>query len=126
MFAKLTTFFAYLMKGVRKYPSYSFARKRLNNFLAQPERDDLQQNILIPEPITTITLKKVSFGHGKDKLVLNKWDYEFKKGKVNYFQAPNDFGKTTIVDLIFGLYQPKQGMIFVNEKYKLSELNLEN
>jgi ATP-binding cassette subfamily B protein len=43
---------------------------------------------------------------------------------INILQAPNGFGKTTIIDLLFGIYQPHKGEILINNKYKLSELNL--
>jgi len=55
---------------------------------------------------------------------LKNLDRQFKKGTINTLQAPNGFGKTTIIDLLFGLYQPTEGVVVINNKYKLSELNL--
>nr|CAG8557813.1 10663_t:CDS:10 [Entrophospora candida] len=68
------------IERARDYPYYFTAKKRLNNFLSLPERDDVQKNILISNPITNITLKKVSFAYEKKKPVLK--------------------------NLIMGLYQP--------------------
>jgi ABC-type bacteriocin/lantibiotic exporter with double-glycine peptidase domain len=124
MFTKLTTSFDYLIKGMRKYPQYSSFKKRFNFFLNLPERDDIQKNVLIHEPIKTIALKKVSFAHEKDQPVLKELNLVFEGGKINYFQRPNGFGKTTIVDLLFGFYHIKGGEIIINGKYKLNELNL--
>jgi len=36
----------------------------------------------------------------------------------------NGTGKSTIISLIMGLYQPDEGKIIVNNKYKLDEINL--
>lgn len=124
IFTKLTTSFSYLIKGVRKYPQYSSTQKRFNYFLNLPERKDIQKNILVKESIVKIELKKVSFSYEKDKPVLNELNLVFERGKVNYFQAPNGFGKTTIIDLIFGFFQPTAGEIIIDGKYKLNELNL--
>jgi ABC-type bacteriocin/lantibiotic exporter with double-glycine peptidase domain len=46
----------------------------LNDFLALPERDDTQKNILISEPVKDITLNKVSFSYEKNEPVLKKMD----------------------------------------------------
>src|SRR5207247_6478867 len=102
----------------------STVKKRFNYFLNLPERNDIQKNISISEPIENITLKKVSFAYQENKPVFKEINLVFEKGKINYLQYPNGFGKTTIVDLLFGLYQPIGGTIIINNKYKLSELNL--
>jgi ABC-type multidrug transport system fused ATPase/permease subunit len=113
-----------MIERLRGYPYYFSSKKRLNNFLLLPERDDTQKNVLILEPVENITLKKVSFGYNKDKPVLKKIDWEFRKGKVNYLTGENGFGKSTIISLIMGLYQPQEGKILINNKYKTSEINL--
>src|SRR5207248_4686388 len=47
-----------MTERLKDYPYGLSAQKQINNFLAQPERNDIQKNILISEPIETITLKK--------------------------------------------------------------------
>ncbi|CAI2193908.1 7653_t:CDS:1 [Funneliformis geosporum] len=59
---------------LKDYPYGISAQRQINNFLAQPERDDIQKNILISEPVSTMNLKKVSFGYEKNKPVLKKLD----------------------------------------------------
>jgi ATP-binding cassette subfamily B protein len=112
------------VERLRDFPYYLSAKKRLNDFVALPERDDIQKNISISEPAENITLQKVSFAYEKNKPVWKKLDWEFRKGKVNHLTGENGFGKSTIISLIMGLYQPQKGKILVNNKYKLSELNL--
>lgn len=63
-----------MIERLRGYPYYFSAKKRLNNFLALPERDDIQKNVLISESVESIVLKKVSFGYEEKKLVLKKLD----------------------------------------------------
>src|SRR5262249_3775568 len=61
-----------------------------------------------------------------NKIILKQLDLNFQRGKLNCLQAPNGFGKTTIVNMLFGLYQPLKGEIVINERYRLNELNLKN
>jgi ATP-binding cassette subfamily B protein len=124
LFSKLISPLNYLIKGIRKHSYLSSAQKSLSNFFALPERNDIQKNIIINELIIKIELKKISFAYQENKSVLKKLDLAFEKGRLNYLQAPNGFGKTTIVNILFGLYRPIEGKIVINGKYKLSELNL--
>lgn len=125
MFARLSTSSTYLIKGLRKYPRYSSARKQINDFFNnQPERDDIQKNLIISEKIESLSLKGIVFSYKANKLVFNELDLNFQKGKINYLQAHNGFGKTTVVNLLFGLYQPSKGKILINDQYKLDEINL--
>ena len=113
-----------MIERLRNYPYYLSAQKRLNNFLIQEERDDTQKNILVNEPIESITLNQVSFGYEKNKIVIDKIDLKFEKGKINYIKGKNGFGKSTIINLVVGLYQPDEGEILINEKCKMNEINL--
>ena len=113
-----------MTERLRFYPFGLSAQKRINNFLAEPERNDIQKDIIIEEPIKNIILRQVSFGYEKSKPILKKLDWQFQKGKVNHLTGENGSGKSTIMSLIMGLHQPKQGEIIINDKHKLSELNL--
>ena len=110
---------------IREYPYYLSAKKRINFLLNQKERDDIQKNIIITEPVEKITFKNVIFGYNSDKLVLKKFNLTFSRGKVNHLEGANGFGKSTIVNLLMGLYQPNQGEILINNKNKLTEINLQ-
>ncbi|CAI2189142.1 7624_t:CDS:2, partial [Funneliformis geosporum] len=50
-----------MTERLRFYPFGLSAQKQINNFLAQPERNDIQKDIIIEEPIKNITLRQVSF-----------------------------------------------------------------
>ncbi|CAJ0761146.1 16105_t:CDS:2 [Entrophospora sp. SA101] len=96
MFTDLLDAVKKMIERLRNYTYYFSAKKRLNEFLAQEERNDQQKNLLIPEPITQIELKKVSFAYRENKYVLKKLDIKFSKGQVNYLTGANGFGKTKI------------------------------
>ena len=113
-----------MAERLRIYPFGLSAQKQINDFLIEKERDDIQKNVLISEPVESITLKKVSFGYEKNKPVLKKLDWKFRKGKVNHLTGENGFGKSTIIKLIVCLYQPNQGEILINNKYKLNLVHL--
>jgi len=113
-----------MAERLRIYPFGLSAQKQINDFLTENERDDIQKNVLVDEPVEKIELKKVVFSYTKKKPILKNLDWEFRKGKVNYLTGENGFGKSTIISLIMGLYQPNQGEILINSKYKASEINL--
>ncbi|CAG8472864.1 20128_t:CDS:2 [Cetraspora pellucida] len=72
-----------MVERLRDYPYYFSAVQRINQFLAQPERDDIQKNLLIPERITSITFQQ--------------------QGKVNRLAGENGSGKSTRILLALGL-----------------------
>ncbi|CAG8795648.1 29629_t:CDS:2, partial [Racocetra persica] len=47
-----------MAERLRFYPFGLSAQKQINDFLAEPERDDIQKNIIIPEPVESITFQK--------------------------------------------------------------------
>lgn len=124
MFIRLSSTLRRLIKGLNNLPSYFSAKKQINWFLNQAERDDIQKNLLIVEPITSLRLKDIVFAYKNNEFVLNELSLEFKKGQVNYLKASNGYGKSTVINLIFGFHQPQKGEILVNNKYKLVSLNL--
>jgi ABC-type multidrug transport system fused ATPase/permease subunit len=111
---------------IRDYPYFFSASRRINNFLNDEERDDIQKNLLFSEPIRSISLKSVCFGYKKDKLVIKKLNIQFELGKINHLVGQNGFGKSTIISLIIGLYQPLKGQILINNSQNLNEINLIN
>lgn len=67
--------------------------------------------------VDSIEFKNVSFSYGKDeseKIVLNKIDFNIKKGEVIGIAGKNGCGKSTIVDLITRFYDSNEGTICIN------------
>ena len=68
-----------------------------------------------------ISFKKVSFNYDlNQKYSLNKLDIEILHGQSVALVGPTGSGKSTIINLLLGLYYPKKGSINVNEK-KINE-----
>jgi len=49
-------------------------------------------------------------------LAVNGLSFSIKKGKITSLIGPNGSGKTTVFNIIIGLYQPKKGQIYFNGK----------
>ncbi|CAG8553286.1 13748_t:CDS:2 [Racocetra fulgida] len=101
LFGKIFGGIKKMVERLRDYPYYFSALQRINQFLTQPERDDIQKNLLIPEPITSISFRQV------------------KQGKVNRLIGQNGSGKSTrilltMVDLnnLFATSADKEIFIF--------------
>lgn len=70
----------------------------------------------------TIEFKNVSFDYG-DKIILDDFNLVLPTNKLIGLLGPSGTGKTTIIDLLCGLYTPKSGNIFIDDK-PLSDLDL--
>jgi len=66
--------------------------------------------------ITQVVSKNVWFGYTKDKSILTWVNWEAKTGQTIAFVWPSGGGKSTIIKLILGLYQPTSGKIIMNNK----------
>lgn len=68
-----------------------------------------------PKQIESIEFKNVSFKYpGSDKLILNSASFKLECGKHYALVGENGSGKSTIVKLILGLYEPISGKILIN------------
>jgi len=67
-----------------------------------------------PDFSQRISFENVSFSY-PDKPVLNNVSFCIPSGKITVFHGPSGAGKTTIADLIIGLYRPQEGAICVDD-----------
>lgn len=73
-----------------------------------------------------INLQNLTFAYpGKDELVLNKINFNIKKGESVALVGPSGCGKSTIMKLLLGYYNNYNGEIIIGE-HKLSEWSLKN
>jgi ATP-binding cassette, subfamily B, bacterial PglK len=94
-----------------------FSHKALYNLLNDYNIiDDSQKNCnKIATKITNIYLKNISFSYNTfDKAIIKDFSLEIKVGDKIAFIGPTGCGKTTLVDIILGLYSPSNGNIYIN------------
>ena len=64
---------------------------------------------------TLIHLKGISKSFG-DVVALNEVDFMLNKGEVHGLLGENGAGKSTLMNILYGLYQPDSGEIFINNQ----------
>ncbi len=69
-----------------------------------------------------IRLENVSFGYN-DKNILTDVNLTIKKNQKIAITGESGAGKTTLVDIIIGIYKPTEGKVFIDE-VELSEKNI--
>ena len=118
----------------RLMPSVNRIYSSYNQILFYLKSLEITHNDLIYEPEDLgneeiefkdkIELKNVSFSYDK-KDVLKNINLKIKKGEKLGIIGESGSGKSTLVDLIIGLYKPKEGKIFVDSE-ELNEKNLKS
>jgi len=72
----------------------------------------------------SIRFQNVSFRYSeRDRLAVNEVDLEIKKGSMTALVGASGAGKSTIVDLLLGIYDPTDGVIQV-DSVNLADLSL--
>lgn len=75
--------------------------------------------------IIDIRLEHVTFGYSQDKNVLNDLDLDFSNNKKYLIRGESGIGKTTIINLILGLWSASEGRICINNE-KIEDIDLES
>ncbi|WP_237243770.1 ABC transporter ATP-binding protein [Spiroplasma clarkii] len=88
---------------------------------------DKHKTQIISEPLTEICFENVEFKYpSSDEIILKNLDIELKKNYKYAFVGPTGSGKSTIAKLILRFYDPSSGLIKINQKYNLQDLNLKS
>ncbi|HEY5557757.1 ABC transporter ATP-binding protein [Acetobacterium sp.] len=64
--------------------------------------------------MSLLSVKNISFGYREKQLIFENISFEVKPGEVFCIIGPNGCGKSTLVDCILGINQPKDGTIEVS------------
>ena len=79
---------------------------------------------IIRSPFEKITFSKVNFNYSrKAKFSLKDINFSLKSGEITAIVGFSGAGKSSILDLLIGLYEPTSGDIFIDDK-NLNELNI--
>jgi len=98
---------------------------RLNSLLDAHDKEYIREggitNFTFKE---TIAFSRVKFRyHGNKNMIINDFNLQILKGQSVAFIGSSGSGKSTIVDLLTGLYSPTSGTILV-DNHDLQSLNL--
>lgn len=73
--------------------------------------------------IDSIKFENVDFSYQEDKQILCELDFTIQVGKKAAIVGESGIGKSTIIDLLMGLYQPIKGQIMISG-INMNEINL--
>lgn len=92
-------------------------------FMEYEEKIPEDQDGLMPEKIRSIEFKNVCFEYKENEPVINNLSFKIESDKVCALVGHNGAGKSTIIKLLFRLYDPTSGEILVNG-INIKEYNL--
>ena len=84
--------------------------KRIDEFLAQPEREIPVESGAVPKG--DVEFSHVTFGYGEQE-ILSDFSFTVKAGQQATLVGRTGAGKSTVFRLLLGLYQPKSGSITI-------------
>ena len=143
-FDDVLTFFVFLtVASVRLIPIFSninttIAHLKFNQIAIQKMSQNIQNKQLDKikvrindfnngknnvKKINNIKLENVSFNFDDNK-ILSDINLSFVTNKIYCFVGKTGCGKSTLIDIILGLYEPKKGRVLINNKIELNKTNL--
>jgi ABC-type multidrug transport system fused ATPase/permease subunit len=118
---------AYLTKSSHFVAGIDFTLFRLTNiaktdaFLKKVAENKNLKKELPKLKTHEIKFKNVEFSHDKNKLFKNL-NLKMSHNQITIIFGPSGIGKSSLLNLIFGFYTPKDGNIFIDDK-DISEYN---
>ena len=110
-----------------KYYSANGALERINQ-LGQMRREPVRSGKINPDKLAGalhLQLRSLSFHYpGSDKLILKNISLDLAPGSKTGITGDSGGGKSTLVQLISGLYQPVKGKVLIN-RFDISQYKLE-
>lgn len=105
----------YLMALTSSYEKIITGRESLKNLLRTLNEKEIES--LPKRPVLSfnghVRMNQVSFDFDKKK-VLDRVSFELHPGTVTSISGPNGVGKTTLLHLILGFYEPTEGELFAS------------
>jgi len=89
--------------------------RRINEFLREPEREKgAKAPDRVPSGVPAVQLSGVSFSYGTgEREILQNFDLTVQEGESVLLAGRTGAGKSTLVKLILGLYEPEAGQVRV-------------
>ncbi len=110
----ISTPFEQLASLFPQYLSFCASAERLEELETLPGQDDVKQEDAkaIYNSMAEIQLKQVSFAY-EDDLILDRMNGSFEKGKLTAICGKSGIGKSTLLNLLLGIYPVQEGSIAV-------------
>jgi ABC-type multidrug transport system fused ATPase/permease subunit len=119
MFTQVGSFFAQLQSSLA-------GTKRVFELLDEPIESKRYNVEGVPDSRDMVSLKNINLGYDASGRILNGLDITVKRGQVAALVGASGSGKSTIIKLLMGFYQPESGYISIEGKamgsYTLEDL----
>ena len=114
-----------LQKGI-EFRLLSLHLDRLSDIIFSEEEDLEEQSGDVPDLTGAIELENISFRYSDtDRWIVKDYSLSLTPGSMTTLTGLSGGGKTTLLKLILGLYQPTSGRILINGQ-PLSEIGIQN
>ncbi|WP_238654653.1 ABC transporter ATP-binding protein [Paenibacillus piscarius] len=98
--------------------------QRIKDFLNTKDEEEGRTET-ITSPIERISFHNVFFHYDQNCEVLDNISFDIMRNERVLFNGANGAGKSTIIKMLMGLYNPTEGLITINSK-DLSSINLKD
>lgn len=124
IFFKINSMFAKVQKAMQQSAKFERFYVRISEIIKNAESQREANPGKLEVSLTSgCRFQNVSFSHGNSKII-NKINLEIPAGQITVLRGPSGAGKTTIIDLLIGFYQPSDGCIMI-DGVPLSEIDLQ-
>lgn len=128
-FTIVSTYFAMLLSSIKyyfnlgkNYQEYNASNARMNEILSIEKENN---GDIKPDNIYTIALDKVTYTYPNQTVsIMKDVSAEFKKGEITSIMGKNGSGKTTMINVILGIFQNLQEGIVKYDSIDISDIDL--
>jgi subfamily B ATP-binding cassette protein MsbA len=120
MLVYITFVISYRMRILSFFPAFDLIYELTR---VEKKRKEQSQKHRVDQLKDDIILKNVSFAYGEGRWEIQHLNLVIPRGKMTALVGPSGIGKSTIANLILGLFLPQDGEILINRK-DIRELDL--